>query len=185
MPLHRAQSLTDGKSNMEPGLNWCWKSSDWAVGLDVNWRAWLPLNLFEICWSFLQLELVALLFSWGGECQWSCKAPLVPLTLQDVGSVSDATSCSSWRWVHLHSFRFSAAPNRTQSFQLLCHSQELSLLLLFPGNLKTNYKRKNNNLQVFVRLHIKSSVSLTPTFSTHIFLRIIICIASGLPFLKY
>lgn len=74
---------------------------------------------------------------------------------------------------------------KPRSFQHLCHSRVLSLLLLFLGNLKTNYKRKNNNLQVFVRLHIKGSVSLTHTFSTHIFLCIIICIASGLPFLKY
>jgi len=93
--------------------------------------------------------------------------------------------CSAWRWMPLYSFRFSAVLNRMNSSQHLSHCQVLSLLLLFPGNLKTNYKEKNNNLQVFVRLHMKSSVSLTPTFSTRIFLCIIICIASGLPFLKY
>lgn len=82
-------------------------------------------------------------------------------------------------------FRFSAALNRMRSFQHLCHCRVLSLPLSFPGNLKTNYIKKNNNLQVFSRLHMKSSVSLTPTFSTRIFLCIIICIASGLPFLKH
>lgn len=64
----------------------------------------------------------------------------------------------------------SALLSWTTSARSLCHCWALFLLLSFPGDLKSNYKKRKKKLQVFVSLRVKSSFSLTPTFVTRIFL---------------